>query len=112
VAGVAVTGYTAIVVHDILTGQITSSTEVVVLELAGFATLMAWLAWFGSYISKLRRTLSRRNRELREATEQLRHQAEHDELTGLPNRRHLISRLQTAAMESSHGESGFCIAVL
>ncbi len=112
VAMVAVVGYAIIVGHDILTGQVTSSTEVVVLELVGFTTLMAWLAWFGSHISSLRRTLSRRNRELREATERLRHLAEHDELTGLPNRRHLISRLETAARDSSRGDSEFCIAIL
>ncbi|WP_181918698.1 GGDEF domain-containing protein [Wenzhouxiangella sediminis] len=112
VALVAVTGYTAIVVHDIATQQITTSTQVVVLELAGFATLMVWLAWFGSYMANLRRALSRRNRELHEATERLRHLAEHDELTGLPNRRRLIARLEAAAQKSSRDGSGFCIAVL
>ncbi len=109
---VAVSGYTAIVVRDIATGQIATSTELVVLELAGFATMMVWLAWFGSYISRLRRTLSRRNRELHEATARLQHLAEHDELTGLPNRRRLIARLEAAAQKSSRDGSGFCIAVL
>ncbi len=112
VALVAVTGYTAIVTHDIVTQQITTSTQVVVLELAGFATLMVWLAWFGSYMANLRRALSRRNRELHEVSERLRHLAEHDELTGLPNRRRLIARLEAAAQKSSRDGSGFCIAVL
>jgi diguanylate cyclase (GGDEF)-like protein len=112
VTTVAVAGYTAIVVRDIVTGEIATSTELVVLELAGFATVMVWLAWFGSYISRLRRTLSRRNRELHQATERLQHLAEHDELTGLPNRRRLISRLEAAAQSSSRGGSGFTVAVL
>ncbi|MEE4303609.1 MAG: diguanylate cyclase [Wenzhouxiangella sp.] len=112
VALVAVAGYTAIVVHDILTQQIQTSTQVVVLELAGFATLMVWLAWFGSYMANLRRALSRRNRELQEATKRLRHLAEHDELTGLPNRRRLIAQLEDAASRSVKGGAAFCIAVL
>lgn len=112
VAVVAVAGYTAIVIRDLLSERISGSTELIVLELAGFATLMVWLAWFGSYISSMRRTLSQRNRELQEATERLQHLAEHDELTGLPNRRRLISRLESAAEASSVGGPGFSVAVL
>lgn len=112
VALLAVAGYTAIVVRDILSDRLSDSTQLVVLELAGFATVMVWLAWFGSYISRLRRTLSRRNRELHEATERLRHLAEHDELTGLPNRRRLISRLEAAAEASRRGGGRFSVAVL
>lgn len=112
VALVAVAGYTAIVVFEIVTRRIETSTQIVVLELLGFATLMVWLAWFGSYIARLRKTLSRRNRELHEATARLQHLADHDELTGLPNRRQLLSRLEFAAEQSRAGGSQFSIAVL
>jgi diguanylate cyclase (GGDEF)-like protein len=112
IALVAVAGYTGIVVRDVVTQRMDRSTEVVVLELAGFATVMLWLAWFGSYIARLRRELSRRNRELHEATQRLQHLAEHDELTGLPNRRHLLSRLEQAAERASQGDAEFSIAVL
>ena len=60
---VAVGGYTLMTVRDLLTGDIGSSSQVVVLELLGFSALMVWLARFGSHIAEMRRTLSRKNRE-------------------------------------------------
>lgn len=109
---VAVAGYTLITVADVATGQLDSSSQVVVLELLGFATLMVWLAWFGSHIAEMRRMLGRRNRELRDLSKRLKHQADHDELTGLPNRRRLISRLETVAAASRTSGAPFCVAVL
>ncbi|WP_376690397.1 GGDEF domain-containing protein [Wenzhouxiangella sp. EGI_FJ10409] len=112
VALVAVAGYTIITVRDLITGDIDSSSQVVILELLGFAALMVWLAWFGSHIAEMRRKLGRRNRELRELSERLRHLAEHDELTGLPNRRRLISRLEAVTEASRSSGASFCVAVL
>ncbi len=112
VAVVAVAGYTLITVRDLIGGDIGSSSQVVVLELTGFAALMVWLAWFGSHIAEMRRTLSRRNRELRDLSERLKHLADHDELTGLPNRRRLISRLEMLAAASRASGTPFCVAVL
>jgi len=109
---VAVTGYTLITVRDLFTGNIDSSSQVVILELLGFAALMVWLAWFGSHIAEMRRKLSRRNRELRELSERLKHLADHDELTGLPNRRRLIRRLEAVAAASRSVGTPFCVAVL
>lgn len=112
VALVAVAGYTLITVRDVVTGQLGNSSQVVLLELLGFAALMVWLAWFGSHIADMRRTLSRRNRELRELSQRLQHLAEHDELTGLPNRRRLINRLEAVAAASNASGKPFCVAVL
>ncbi|WP_181918282.1 MULTISPECIES: GGDEF domain-containing protein [unclassified Wenzhouxiangella] len=112
VALVAVAGYTAITVRDLFSEQIQASTEVVVLELVGFAMMMVWLAWFGAYIARMRRMLSRRNRELREVSARLQHLAEHDELTGLPNRRRLIARLEAAADRARKSGVIFSVAVL
>lgn len=112
VAAVAIVGYALIVIQDIASGQITGSAHVVIVKLIGSVIIMAWLAWFGSYIARLRRTLSRRNRELEEATERMRHLAEHDELTGLPNRRRLFTRLEQMARQASGQGPGFSIAVL
>lgn len=112
VALVAVTGYTVITIRDLLTERIEASTQVVILELVGFAFMMLWLAWFGAYIARMRRTLSRRNRELRELSARLQHLADHDELTGLPNRRRLIARLESAADLARKSDMTFSVAVL
>lgn len=109
---VAVAGYTLITVRDLMIGQLDNSSQVVVLELLGFAALMVWLAWFGSHIAEMRRTLSRKNRELRDLSERLKHLADHDELTGLPNRRHLINRLESVTEASRTSGTPFCVAVL
>ncbi|WP_376695287.1 GGDEF domain-containing protein [Wenzhouxiangella sp. EGI_FJ10305] len=112
VALIAVAGYTAITIRDLFTERIEASTQVIVLELLGFAMMMVWLAWFGAYIARMRRTLSRRNRELREVSARLQHLAEHDELTGLPNRRRLIARLEAAAKVARDSGAVFSVAVL
>lgn len=112
VALVTVAGYTVITVFDVSTGRLNIPTSVVVLELAGFAVLMVWLAWFGAYIARMRRTLSQRNRELKALSAQLKHLADHDELTGLPNRRQLISRLETMAAATRDKGDTFSVAVL
>jgi diguanylate cyclase (GGDEF)-like protein len=111
VALVAVAGYTALVVGEIALDLDERRTPLVALELAAFGALMLWTAWFGSYVSRLRRTLSQRNRELQDASERLRHLADHDDLTGLPNRRRLITQLGAAA-ESAHEVRPLSIAIL
>lgn len=112
VALVAVAGYTVITLADLLTGDLGSSSQIVVLELLGFSALMVWLAWFGSHIAEMRRTLSRRNRDLQQLSERLEHLALHDDLTGLPNRRQLIGRLEAIASASRTSHKPFAVAVL
>jgi len=112
IALVAVSGYTLITLRDLFSGQMQGSTQIVILELVGFAALMVWLAWFGSHISRMRRRLSARNRKLKALSEQLEHLAHHDDLTGLPNRRQLIVRLEALAAEADSGGSPFCVALL
>ncbi|NEZ03699.1 GGDEF domain-containing protein [Wenzhouxiangella sp. XN201] len=112
VALVSVSGYTAITIRDLFIERIEASTQVVVLELVGFAFIMLWLAWFGAHIARMRRTLSRRNRELRDLSARLQHLADHDELTGLPNRRRLIAQLESAAKRARQSNVTFSVAVL
>ncbi|QOC23832.1 diguanylate cyclase [Wenzhouxiangella sp. AB-CW3] len=112
VALVAVVGYALIVLGEFVLGDYQRSGQVMLLELAAFSIVMFWLAFVGSHVARLRRKLAQRNRELREATDRLKHLAEHDELTGLPNRRRLISQLETLARESAETGSTFCVAVL
>src|SRR5580698_8087165 len=48
---------------------------------------LLWLAFFGSYVGRLREIVSRRNAELAQALRQNRELAIHDDLTGSYNRR-------------------------
>ncbi|MFW5926711.1 MAG: hypothetical protein ACOCSR_01555, partial [Wenzhouxiangella sp.] len=91
---VAVSGYGLIVFNDFLTGASSRTGELILLELGGFATVMIWLSFVGSHVAELRRKLGERNRELKAASEHLGHLADHDELTGLPNRRRLLAQLK------------------
>lgn len=112
VAVVAVTGYGLIILNDHFAGDAGRSTELVLLEFGGFAAVMFWLAFVGAYVADLRRTLSQRNRELREATAHLKHISEHDELTGLPNRRLLLAQLEQAHTSAVRSGKTFSLVLL
>ncbi|QKK02559.1 MAG: GGDEF domain-containing protein [Pseudomonadota bacterium] len=112
VALMAVIGYALIVLSEFLGGDLDRSGQLVLLELAAFTIVMIWLAFIGSHVAGLRRKLARRNRELREATNRLRHLAEHDELTGLPNRRRLMAQLEVMVNSAAESNSPLSIAVL
>lgn len=112
VAVVAVVGYGLIVFNDYLTGDTNRSNELMLLELGVFAAVMFWLALIGSYVAGLRRKLGERNRELNQATQHLQHLADHDELTGLPNRRRLIAQLEQVHAAAVSSGKGFSVAIL
>ncbi|MGD8828706.1 MAG: GGDEF domain-containing protein, partial [Gammaproteobacteria bacterium] len=58
------------------------------------AASLGWVAFFGSYVGRLRARLRERNHSLREALERINSLVEHDELTGAHNRRFIMRRLQ------------------
>lgn len=112
VALTAVAGFALIGSHEYLTGRASRSVELMSLELGVFATVMFWLAWIGSYVAALRRKLDQRNRELEQATEHLTYIADHDELTGLPNRRQLLTLLNNAHARALADNEVFTVAVV
>lgn len=107
----SVVGYGFILLGEFLESP-SGDNRVLLLEFGVFAIVMFWLAFIGSYVADMRRRLSQKNRELEEVSGHLKHLSEHDELTGLPNRRQLISNLERAAEESSDGGPGFSVAEL
>lgn len=111
VALVSVAGFGIILFSAYLDAGATDA-RMLVLEFGVFAVVMFWIAFIGTYVANMRRELSQRNRELRELSARLQHLADHDELTGLPNRRRLIARLESAAKLARQSEITFSVAVL
>ena len=112
VALVAVFGFAMIVIGEILGTDDADRHTLLLLELGVFGVVMFWIAFIGSYVAALRRKLSQHNRDLQQAAAHLQHIAEHDELTGLPNRRQLITRLELAHAAAEAGDQEFSVAVL
>ncbi len=61
---------------------------------------------------RLEQRVRQRTRELELATEQLRHQALHDSLTGLPNRVLLLDRLEQAILNMQRNHESFSLLLL
>jgi diguanylate cyclase (GGDEF)-like protein len=61
---------------------------------------------------RLEQRVVQRTQELELATEQLRHQALHDALTGLPNRVLLLDRLEQAILNMQRKDEGFSLLLL
>ena len=61
---------------------------------------------------RLEQRVQQRTRELELATEQLRHQALHDALTGLPNRVLLLDRLEQAIINMQRRDERFSLLIL
>ena len=85
------------------------------LELMHYVVLAAtliWVAFFGSYVGKLRETVSRRNTELASALARNRELAVHDDLTGTYNRRHIIHLLEQEQFRAQRSNRGFCVCLM
>jgi diguanylate cyclase len=109
---VAVFGFAMIILGEIFGTESPQRRRLLLLELGVFAVVMFWLAFVGSYVADLRRKLSLRNRELRQASRELQHLADHDELTGLPNRRRLLAHLERAQAAAEKHDLPFCVAIV
>jgi diguanylate cyclase (GGDEF)-like protein len=81
-------------------------------QLAVLAVALAWFAYMGGYINALRRRMRRSNEELAAALVRIERMAARDELTGLCNRRHLMSVLEREKARSDRGQGSFCIGLL
>lgn len=76
-----------------------------VLRLSVFGPILLWFAFMGGYISKLRKKLS-------DSLATMKEMAAHDSLTGLPNRRHLLTVIELEKSRSDRSGEVFCICFL
>ena len=108
----ALLGYGAIVLRETSAHV---SMEPLSLELLQFAVLivtLTWLAFFGSYVGRLRDTLAHRNRELAEALTRNQELATHDDLTGVYNRRHILEILEQERARALRTGRGFGVCLM
>ena len=82
--------------------------------LLAFAFFIAalMLSLLGGQINRMRHHLRQRTQDLDDAVERLQALASHDELTGLPNRRALLQRLQALQQRLSSGGAGYALALI
>ncbi len=112
VAVFAVGGYLVLFVTEWWTGTCERCIDLGLLELAVFALVMFWMAYIGSYVSRLRRKLNERYADLQTLNERLTFMAGHDELTGLPNRRRILDSVEQAGRRARDSKHAFCLAML
>jgi diguanylate cyclase len=112
VAAVAVGGYGLIFLIELLSGHCDRCTDIGVLQVGVFAAVMFWMAYIGSYVNQLRKTLNDRNEALESLNQKLSYLANHDDLTGLPNRRSILDALESAGRLARESDSNFSLAML
>ncbi len=106
-----ITGYGFVVLRDAYAHTGIPMT----LEALQFVVLSAtliWIAFFGSYVGKLRETVSKRNAELGSLLAKNRRLAIHDDLTGTYNRRHIMQILEQEQQRAQRTVRGFSICLM
>ena len=105
-------GYGLVVLRDAYDLASAEPLPLEALHYVVLAVTLLWLAFFGSYVGRLREMVSRRNAELAMALRQNRELAIHDDLTGAYNRRHIIQVLEQEQLRAKRTGRGFCICLM
>jgi len=105
-------GYGFVVLRDAYNHSTAEPLPLEALHYVVLAVTLVWLAFFGSYVGRLREIVSRRNAELATALRQNRELAIHDDLTGTYNRRHIIHVLEQERLRAHRTGRSFCICLM
>lgn len=105
-------GYGLVVLRDVYRQGSGIPLPLEALQYVVLAATLLWLAIFGSYVGKLRATVSRRNTELAAALARNRRLAVHDDLTGTYNRRHIMEVLEREQLRAQRTGRGFSICLM
>ena len=105
-------GYGLVVLRDLYLRSGAVPLPLEALQFVVLAATLLWLAFFGSYVGKLREAVSRRNAELGQLLAKNRHLAIHDDLTGTYNRRHIMQILEQEQQRAQRTGRGFCLCLM
>lgn len=105
-------GYLALMVYErlMLPGLFTAAFYAMSLAILG--VIILWTTAFAAYVSNLRFKLRQRNEELLKALQRNRELAEHDDLTGLFNRRYIMSALHKMKARAERTGETFSIVLI
>ena len=110
--GLALIGYGSIVLRELMLDITAVPVSLELLQFAVLLVTLVWLAFFGSYVGRLRDTLAKRNHDLAEALRQNRELAIHDDLTGTFNRRHILAILEDERTRAERTGRGFGVCLM
>ena len=105
-------GYGFVVLRDVYSQSQAVPLPLQALQFVVLAATLLWLAFFGSYVGKLRETVSRRNAELGALLAKNRRLAIHDDLTGTYNRRHIMQILEQEQLRAQRTGRGFSLCLM
>jgi len=107
-----IVGYGFVVLRDVYRNRSGIPIPLEALQFVVLSATLIWLAFFGSYVGKLRETVSRRNSELAAALAKNRRLAVHDDLTGTYNRRHIMQMLEQEQLRAQRTGRGFSVCLM
>jgi diguanylate cyclase len=107
-----VVGYGFVVLRDVYRNADGIPLPLEALQFVVLAATLVWLAFFGSYVGKLRETVSKRNAELGSLLAKNRRLAVHDDLTGTYNRRHIMQILEQERFRAQRTGRGFSLCLM
>jgi GGDEF domain-containing protein len=105
-------GYGFVVLRDVYSQSPVVPLPLEALQFVVLSVSLLWLAFFGSYVGKLRETVSRRNAELGALLAKNRRLAVHDDLTGTYNRRHIMQILEQEQLRAQRTGRGFSLCLM
>jgi len=107
-----IVGYGLVMLRDMYRQSSGIPLPLEALQFVVLTATVVWLAFFGSYVGKLREMVSRRNVELGAALAKNRRLAVHDDLTGTYNRRHIMQLLEQEQLRAQRTARGFSLCLM
>lgn len=106
-------GYVALVGSKIMLDNTPSDQfQKEILIFMALAIMLSWATLLGGYVAQMRDQRQEQKKKMQDALDKLERIASHDELTGIYNRRHMLSILEHEKASFDRLGHDFCVALL